>query len=67
MLWLIASNAVVLAAAPQRVSAIATIRVVRSASASGKEWQRPSTAQRREIIIDDGRGRPVLLRLFEYQ
>jgi hypothetical protein len=67
MLWLIASNAAVLAPAPRTAQASAVIRVERGAPANLEEWQRPSATQRREIIVDDGQGRRVLVRLFEYQ
>jgi hypothetical protein len=43
------------------------VRVERAAPANLEEWRRQSPAQRREIIIDDGRGGLIRLRLFEYQ
>ena len=67
MLWFIAVSAAAPALPPVTAQANATVRVVRSVHANQEEWQRRSTIQRREIIIDDGRSRPVRVRLFEYQ
>lgn len=66
MLWLTASVAAV-APSPATAQASATVRVVRPGVANREEWRRPSTAQRREIVIDDGQGHRVRVRLFEYQ
>lgn len=67
MLWFIAVSAAAPAPSPAAAQASATIRVVRAEPANQQEWQGRSATQRREIIIDDGHGRPVRVRLFEYQ
>ena len=67
MLLFIASNVIASVNPPQSASAVARIRVERGVAASAKEWQRPSPAKRREIIIEDRHGQKILLRLLEFE
>lgn len=46
-------------------NARATIRIVEGARISQSEWIR--TARRKEIVIPDRNGRPVLVRLIEFE
>ena len=52
---------------PAHAQGTVTIRVERPAIASENEWQRPSPGARREIIRLDERGRPMLLRVLEFE
>jgi hypothetical protein len=47
--------------------ATTTVRIERPVSASRVEWERLPRSQRREAIIRDEQGRPLLLRLIEQQ
>jgi hypothetical protein len=52
---------------PVRAFATANVRIERPVTASETDWGQLPEAQRREIIIRDERGRPILLRLIENQ
>jgi hypothetical protein len=68
MLLLLASNAISLPqVAPAEVHSKVTVRIERPATATKDEWERAPIASRREVIVRDDRGQPVLLRLIEYQ
>lgn len=45
----------------------ATVRIERPVRVGGEEWQRVPRDKRREIVITDEQGRPVLLRLVEME
>lgn len=47
--------------------AVATVRVLTSASASAKDWESTPEAQRREILIRETDGRITRLRLIEHE
>ena len=44
-----------------------TVRIERAATASRQEWKNTAKSSRREVVVRDEHGRPVLLRLIEYQ
>lgn len=69
MLFLFAANVTPPPAAPRHAIAqsSATVTIERPAIANHDRWEHASAAERREIIVRDERGRPVLLRLIEYQ
>ena len=52
---------------PPKVRATATVRIERAASASRERWEQLPLSSKREVIVRDAQGRPVLLRLVEYQ
>jgi len=68
MVLILASTAATLAP-PTRIEtqATATIRIERPAIANSKEWQRSPVTSRREIIVRDEHGQPVLVRIIEFQ
>jgi len=68
MLLLILSNAAAVSA-PVRptVNSTATVRIERPAVASRERWEHLPEQKRREIIVRDGDGRPLLVRVIEYQ
>lgn len=68
MLLLVLSNAAS-APAPVRpaVNSTATVRIERPAVASREEWERLPKETRREIVVRGGDGRPLLVRVIEYQ
>ena len=45
--------------------ATASVRIERPAKVSRDEWERVPQRQRREILVRDEAGRPLLLRLIE--
>jgi hypothetical protein len=70
MFLLFAAAAVAIVSKPvasATAQATATIRIERPAIASDKEWNQPAKASRREVVRRDERGRPMLLRVIEYQ
>lgn len=44
-----------------------TVRIERAATASRREWKNTAKSARREVVVRDEHGRPLLLRLIEYQ
>lgn len=50
-----------------QIQATATVRIERPAIANAKDWHEAPQSNRREVIIRDDEGHPVLLRLVEYQ
>jgi hypothetical protein len=68
MLLFVLSNAAA-AQIPARptVNSTATVRIERPAVGSREQWERLSRGTRREIIVRDSRGQPLLVRLIEYQ
>ena len=67
MLLLIVSAALPPQAPRVAVQARATIRIERPATGSEKQWKNVPDASRRETIIKNESGDPVLLRIVEYQ
>jgi hypothetical protein len=68
MLLPIVLNAPVpLSPALSQAQAMATIRIERPGIANAKEWEQAPKSSRREIIIRDKDGRPVRVRLIEYE
>ena len=68
MLLLIAVNGASFSPPPHvEVQSIARVRIERPAIANSKEWEQTPKASRREIILHDENGQPVLVRLIEYQ
>jgi hypothetical protein len=69
MLLLLASAA----ASPQppapiaRVEATASVRIEHSATATRKSWEQLPKGSRKEVVIRDERGRPVLVRIVDYE
>jgi len=55
------------AATHVQVRSTVSVRIERSVTASRKEWERAPKASRREIVVRDERGNPLLVRLIEYQ
>ncbi len=47
--------------------ATATARIERPSTVSSKDWERSPQQLRRELIVHDELGRPLLLRLIENQ
>ncbi len=63
---LLAAVALASASAPTtEVKARATVRVERAVRVTGDDWKRLPEAKRREVLVRDEQGRPVLLRLIE--
>ena len=54
-------------AAQPRVELRATVRIVRPTAVNSGSWDRASPQRRRERIIRDERGAPVLLRFVEFE
>lgn len=50
---------------PVRVQAKASVRIERPISVSSEDWKRVRKARRREVVVRDEAGRPMLLRLIE--
>jgi hypothetical protein len=67
MLLLIVSAALPPPAPRVAVQASATVRIARPATGSEKEWKAMPEASRRERIIKDVRGEPLLLRVVDYE
>jgi hypothetical protein len=67
MLLLILSSGAALASPVRpKVDAVATVRVERNAStASAEQWERQPASSRRQVIVRDERGQPVLLRVID--
>jgi hypothetical protein len=65
MLLLAAIAAIATTPAERPVEAQATVRIERPVSASADQWERLSETKRREILVRDEHGRPVLVRLIE--
>lgn len=56
--------------APQptlRAIATVSVRIERPAKAGREEWDRVPESRKSEVVVQDKDGRPVLLRLVEYQ
>jgi len=49
------------------VQATATVRIERPSSASARSWGGMRSPLKREVIVRDEQGRPLLLRLIENQ
>lgn len=49
------------------IQATATVRIQRSRALNEYEWKHTPKISRREVIIHDEEGRPILLRLVEYE
>jgi hypothetical protein len=49
------------------VQATATVRIERPSTVTARDWERMPQAMRREVIVRDERGQPLLLRLVENQ
>jgi hypothetical protein len=49
------------------VQATATARIERPSTVTARDWERMPQAMRREVIVRDQQGRPLLLRLIENQ
>lgn len=64
---LLAALASQAASPPPKVQATATVRIERPVSASRERWEQLPPSSKREIIVRDEQGRPVLLRLIENQ
>jgi len=64
---ILASTASSMATVPVGAQATATIRIERPAIASREAWKNSPKSQRRKIIVRDSSGRPIELRLIEYQ
>jgi hypothetical protein len=47
--------------------ATATVRIERPSTASSKDWEWTPQPKKREVIVRDEQGRPLLLRLVENQ
>lgn len=47
--------------------AAATVRIERPSAVSSKDWDRSPPESKREIVVHDENGRPLLLRLVENQ
>jgi hypothetical protein len=68
MLLLVLSNAAAASLPVQpAVNATATVRIERPAVASREQWERLPKETRREIVVRGGDGRPLLVRVIEYQ
>jgi hypothetical protein len=67
MLLLVASNIASLNPVRVEVRATASIRIERPAIANSKAWEESPKSSRRVIIVDDEHGRPILVRVIEYQ
>ena len=50
---------------PVRVQATASVRVERPVRVSSENWEQVPKVRRREILVRDEAGRPLLLRLIE--
>lgn len=67
MFLFLASTAVTLAPpARSEAQATASIRIERPAIANSKAWDRTPAASRRQIIVRDEHGQPVLVRIIEF-
>jgi len=55
--------------APRHATAqsIASARIERPAVANRKRWEHAPPTSRREMLVRDERGQPLLLRIIEYQ
>jgi hypothetical protein len=49
------------------VPATATVRIERPSTVTARDWERMPQAMRREVIVRDEQGQPLLLRLIENQ
>jgi hypothetical protein len=49
------------------VQATATVRIQRPSTVSGESWDRSPPEMKREVVVWDERGQPMLLRLIENQ
>ena len=56
-----------MAAAEPHVRARAMVRIERSAVANRTEWERLPSERRRELVRKDELGRPVVIRVVEYE
>jgi hypothetical protein len=49
------------------VQATATVRIQRPSAVSRDDWNRSPPEMKREVVVTDAQGQPVLLRLIENQ
>jgi len=52
---------------PAPAQAVATVRILRAASASRKDWTSAPAMRRREVRVREKDGRTTLVRLIEYE
>jgi hypothetical protein len=50
-----------------RLQATATVRIERPSTVTAKDWEQTPQPMKREVIVSDEQGRPILLRLVENQ
>ncbi|MGN6155150.1 MAG: hypothetical protein ACTHN4_05385 [Sphingomicrobium sp.] len=50
-----------------RSQAVATVRIRRSSEVRSEDWARLPAETKREVVVSDDLGRPLLLRLVENQ
>jgi hypothetical protein len=67
VLLALAGAATSTATAEPSIRARAVIRVERAAVASRAEWERLPPARRRELVRKDELGRPIAIRVVEYE
>lgn len=67
LLLVLAGAATSTATVGPEVQARAVVRVERPAVATQKEWERLPPARRRELVRKDELGRPVAIRVIEYE
>jgi hypothetical protein len=67
MLLLLASNIASLDPGRAEVQAKASVRIERPAIANKKEWEKSPKSSRRVITVHDEHGRPIPVRVIEYQ
>lgn len=66
MFWFIALSATAEALSPASATAQAAVRIERPARVGQRQWRRAPEAQRRELVVKDQHGSPILLRLIEF-
>lgn len=52
---------------PSSAKATATVRIVRSARSSQREWQQTPASRRSERVIRDEKGHKIIVKLIEYE
>jgi hypothetical protein len=67
MLLLVAAAVPFVPSARAEPQAKVTVRIERAATASRQEWKNTAESGRREVVVRDEHGRPLLLRLIDYQ
>ena len=66
-MFLAGSAAALAPAARSQAQAQISIRIERPGIANAKQWEQTPKPSRRQIIVRDERGQPVLVRVIDYQ